>query len=301
MGGTNNVQSFIRTIVFLIAFLLVGGLFFVIGTVPFIPSNTQVGIMVSFVTLPLALWISWIVAKMFYILPEWERMVLLRLGKFSGVHGPGFFIVPPFIFSVASILDIRIMTQQVEATATLTQDNVPTRVTAALEYEIVDPQKAVIQVSNFLNTIIWLSTEALKNTIGSMDLKELLSNRDEIAAQLREQIDDSANSYGINVRAVRLTDIDTPPELIEELAVIARARRAAEAKQIQAHAEVMVAQKIAEASEILSKTEGGFRLREIQNISEISKEESSTIIIYPFYSDDGKNLAHVATARADLS
>lgn len=233
---------------------------------------------------------------MFYVLPEWERLVLLRLGKYVGVRGPGFFIIPPFIYSPANIIDIRIRTQQVEATATLTQDNVPTKVTAALEYEVEDPQKAVINVQDYLSTVIWLSTEALKNTIGSLDLKELLSNREEIARQLREQIDEEAKHYGINVRAVRITDIDTPPQLIEELAVIARARRAAQAKTVQAEAEIMVAQKIAEASKILASEPGGLKLRELQNLSEMSKEESSMIIIYPYGDASAQDLANSAIA-----
>jgi len=224
-------------------------------------------------------------------------LVLLKLGNFVGVRGPGLFIIPPFIYSVANIVDIRITTQQVEATATLTKDNVPTRVTAAIEFEIEDPKKAVISVKDYLSSVTWLSTEALKNTIGGLDLRELLSNRDEIASQLKSQIDIGASDYGINVRAVRITDIDTPPELIEELAVIARARRAAEAKKVQADAEVQVAKKIAEASKTLAKQKGGFRLREIQNMASISKEESSMIIVYPYGDRHGKDIANAAAGR----
>lgn len=287
---TNTVQNFIRTVIFITTFLLVGG-FTLLPVLTLTTTGSDFFTFFFFILLFLNVWFASVLAKMFFVLPEWERLVLLKLGKFVGTKGPGVFIIPPFIYSVASILDMRIVTQQVEATATLTQDNVPTRVTAALEFEIEDPRKAVISVKNYLSSVIWLSTEALKNTIGSLDLKELLSNRDEIAAQLKHQIDEEAANYGINVRAVRITDIDTPPELIEELAVIARARRAAEAKQIQAQAEVEVANRMAEASKILMGQEGGFRLREIQNISEMSKEESAMIIIYPYDSVTGKDIA----------
>lgn len=298
--STNTVQQFVRTIAFLAVLLLLGPLA-IIPLISGITTGSPAGFIVfggmTFVTL----WLARIVAGMFYILPEWERLVLLRLGKFSGVRGPGWFVIPPFIYSVANIVDTRITTQQVEATATLTKDNVPTRVTAAIEYEIESPQKAVVHTQDYLKSVIWLSTEALKNTIGSLDLKELLSNRDEIAAQLRYQIDESAANYGINVRAVRITDIDTPPELIEELAVIARAHRAAQAKKVQAEAEVMVAEKMAEASKILAEQPGGFKLREIQNLSEMSKEESSMIIVYPFDSEAGERLAHASVSVASSS
>jgi regulator of protease activity HflC (stomatin/prohibitin superfamily) len=252
-------------------------------------------------TLVFNAWVSGIVSKMFYILPEWERMVLLRLGQFVGVKGPGYFVIPPFVYSVAAIVDTRIETHQVEATATLTKDNVPTKVTAAVEFRIEDPRTAVIDVQNFRQSVIWLSTEALKNTIGSMDLKELLSERDQIADNLKLQIDQGAGIYGIDVRAVRITDIDTPQSLIEELAVIARARRSSEAKRIEAEMEVIVAEKIREASEILMKTPGGLRLREMQLLSEMSKEESSTIIVYPYGDRTGMEIASSASGVAGHS
>lgn len=238
------------------------------------------------------IWVASIIAGMFYIIPEWERVVVLRLGKFESVRGPGFFIIPPFIYSVASVVDTRIETHQVEATATLTKDNVPTKVTAAVEFRVEDPKKAVLDVQNYRLSVTWLSTEALKNTIGSLDLKELLSERDQIAKKLREQIDEGAVVYGIDVRAVRITDIDTPSSLVEELAVIARARRASEAKQIQADAEVLVAKKIAEASEILNQAKNGLRLRELQTLTEIAKETGNMVIVYPYGDRAGQEIAN---------
>ena len=287
---TKNAQFFIRFVAFILTFGILGIIALAIGIA--VPALMYVLLVIDFI-------LAVIIAKMFHVLPEWERLVLLRLGKYVGIKGPGFFVIPPFIYSIARIVDIRIITHQVEATATLTQDNVPTTVTAAIEFEIENPRKAVVDVQNYLSTITWTSTEALKNTIGSLDLKELLSNRDEIAKQLRGQIDSQATNFGINVRAVRITDIDTPKELIEELAVIARARRAAQAKKIQADAEIEVANRMAEASKILTQQPGGFKLREIQNLSEISKEESSMIIIYPSDSMAGKNISHTSVALAN--
>lgn len=285
--GTYSVQNFIRGLAWVIGFVLLSLL--IAGPVALI----YPGLVVP--TLLFNAWLAGVLSKMFYILPEWERMVLLRLGKFEGVKGPGYFIIPPFVYSVAAIVDTRIETNQVEATATLTKDNVPTKVTAAVEFKVEDAKKAVIDVQNYRQSVIWLSTEALKNTIGSMDLKDLLSERDEIADSLKTQIDQGAQVYGIDVRAVRITDIDTPPTLVEELAVIARARRAAEAKQIQAEAEIMVANKISEASKILATEKGGMRLRELQILSEMSKEESSMVIIYPYGDRHGEEIANSAS------
>lgn len=297
MNNINSVQSFIRFMAFIVSMVVFAIIFIPLISIISFGSSESTGFLI-FLFGGLALWISAILSRMFFVLPEWDRLVLLRIGKFAGVRGPGYFVIPPFIYSVAAIIDTRIVTQQVEATATLTKDNVPTKATAAIEFEVEDPQKAVLNVKNYLNSIIWLSTEALKNTIGGLDLKEFLSNREKIARQLKQQIDVEAANYGVNVRAVRITDIDTPTELVEELAVIARARRAAEAKQIQASAEVMVAKKIAEASALLANQKGGFRLREIQNLSAMSKEESSMIIIYPVESGMGESLASASIAMA---
>ena len=243
-------------------------------------------------------WVANIIAKMFYILPQWERLVLLRLGKSVGARGPGLFIIPPFIYSVARILDVRITTYEVKATKTLTRDNIPVDVTAAVELEVEDPEKAAIDVQDYWKTTEWVSMEALKSTIGGNDLKPLLSETDRIAADLKAGIDAAAKDYGVNVRAVRITDVGTPPSLVEELAVIARAERSAKAKQIQADAEVAVATALADATEILTAQDGSLELRQIQALLDMSKEESSMIIVYPADSFMGKQIASASAGAA---
>ena len=243
------------------------------------------------------LWLANIIAGMFYILPQWERLVLLRLGKSVGTRGPGLFIIPPFIYSVARILDVRIQTYEVKATKTLTMDNIPIDVTAAIELEVENPEKAAIAVQDYWKTTEWASMEALKSTIGGNDLRPLLSETERIATDLKKIIDLAASDYGINVRAVRITDVGTPPSLVEELAVIARAERSAQAKRIEAEAEVSVANALAEASEILAGSEGSLELRQIQALLEISKEESSMVIVYPLDSVMGGQIASAAAGN----
>lgn len=290
-SNTNSVQAFIRTIAWLFTFIVLGlTLGTLLGGISMALFKTSGALLIP--TLIFNAWVAGIISKMFYILPEWERIVILRLGKFDEVKGPGYFVIPPFVYSVAAIVDTRIETNQVEATATLTKDNVPTKVTAAVEYKIEDPKKAVVDVQNYRQSVTWLATEALKNTIGSLDLKELLSERDQIAQNLKEQIDQGAAVYGVDVRAVRITDIDTPPSLVEELAMIARSRRAAEAKRIQADAEIEVADKIKQASNILSQSPVAMKLREMQIISEMSKDQGSMIIMYPYGDRSGQEIAH---------
>jgi regulator of protease activity HflC (stomatin/prohibitin superfamily) len=254
-------------------------------------------IFVGFLKTIVIFWLANTAAKMFYVLPQWERLVLLRLGQSVGARGPGLFIIPPFIYSVARILDVRITTYEVKATKTLTRDNIPIDVTAAVELEIEDPEKAAIDVQDYWKTTEWASMEALKSTIGANDLRPLLSETERIATALKAEIDSAAKGYGINVRAVRITDVGTPPTLIEELAVIARAERSAKAKQIQANAEVAVAKALSEATATLSAQEGTMELRQIQALLDISKEESAMVIVYPMTSMMGQQIAAAAAGN----
>jgi len=290
----NTVQTFIRTVIRLV---IVIPLFLLLAYPDFrkisdivlygLPGDLVFRlILASFKTI-LIFWLANILANTIYILPQWERLVLLRLGKSVGTRGPGMFLIPPFIYEVANIIDVRISTYEVKATKTLTRDNIPVDVTAAVELEIEDPEKAAINVKDYWKTTEWASMEALKSTIGRNDLRPLLSETEKIAKNLKAEIDIVAQDYGVNVRAVRITDVGTPPTLVEELAVIARAERSSKAKKIQADAEIMVAKSLSQASEILSKEEGTLQLRQIQALLEISKEESSTIIIYPMESMKG--------------
>jgi regulator of protease activity HflC (stomatin/prohibitin superfamily) len=285
------IRNFIRLVIFVPLFLLIALPDFTRSWTEAVASRLLIGGLKTVVIF----WVANIIAGMFYILPQWERLVLLRLGKSVGTRGPGLFIIPPFIYSVARILDVRIQTYEVKATKTLTKDNIPIDVTAAIELEVENPEKAAIAVQDYWKTTEWASMEALKSTIGGNDLRPLLSETDRIATDLKKIIDGAASDYGINVRAVRITDVGTPPSLIEELAVIARAERSAKAKQIQATAEVKVANSLAEASKVLSGAEGSLQLRQLQALLEISKEESAMVIVYPM---DGAMGGQIAAAAA---
>jgi regulator of protease activity HflC (stomatin/prohibitin superfamily) len=291
----NPVQTFIRNLVRVVVFV---PLWLLIALSDFrdvwsgfstgvISGNLLWGIVKTIVIF----WVANILARIFYVLPEWERIVLLRMGKSVGARGPGLFIVPPFLYSVARIIDIRITTYEVKATKTLTKDNIPVDVIAAVELEVEDPERAAIAVRDYWKTTEWASMEGLKSTIGGNDLKPLLSETEKISSMLKAEIDSAAKDYGINVRAVRITDVTAPASLVEELAVIARAERSATAKRIQAEAEKDVATSLKDASLTLSSQEGTMQLRQIQALLEMSKEESSMIIIYPMDSFTGEMIA----------
>ncbi len=299
----NTVQVFIRTIIRLV--IIIPSLIYIALPNFRIASTILSGVgsgnlfmqlILGTIKVILIFWVASIAANTIYILPQWERLVLLRLGRSVGTRGPGMFFIPPFIYEVANIIDVRISTYEVKATKTLTRDNIPVDVTAAVELEIESPEKAAINVKDYWKTTEWAAMEALKSTIGRNDLRPLLSETEKIAKTLKAEIDNVAEDYGVNVRAVRITDVGTPDSLVEELAVIARAERSAKAKKIQADAEVMVAKSLIQANKILAESENSLQLRQIQALLEMSKEESSTIIVYPMDSLSGREIANSTAA-----
>ena len=296
MANSNPVQNFLRGFIRLVIF---APIWFIFVWPYFAVSHFKLNgsiLWIGFLTFSI-FYVANLFAKMIHVLPQWQRMVLLRLGKSVGARGPGIFLIPPFIYSIARIVDIRITTYEVKATKTLTKDNIPIDVTAAVELEIEDPEKAVIDVQNYWKTTEWVSMEALKSTIGGNDLRPLLSETDRIAAELKTGIDKAASAYGVNVRAVRITDIGTPISLVEELAVIARAERSAKAKVIQAKAELVVASHLAKASEMMAGQPNSMELRQIQALLDISKEESSMVIVYPAKMGMGQDIAAAAAGN----
>jgi regulator of protease activity HflC (stomatin/prohibitin superfamily) len=285
MRDTASVQGFVRTFMWFVVFAL---LFWI-----FVWGDISIGIEMGFAEIALLTYFGMLIKTMFiviiagllsgifYILPEWERLAILRLGRFSSIKGPGVFVIPPFVYSEGGRVDMRLVTADLEPTVSLTSDNVPVVITAYIDYIVSDPEQALVRVVNFEKSVKIASYEAIKNTIGGLELKMLLSERDQIAKELKKDIDKAAESYGVDIKNVRLTDVKTPDGLTEELAVIARAERAAIAKGIQGKAELLLAEDLSKAAKTLAETSGGMKLREIQLMGMMAKEESSMIIVYP--------------------
>lgn len=304
MRSTLGVQDFVRSTIWFIVFGLLGWIFVwpaasIVFKVGFsgLSLLAWIGMLIKIIFIML---IAGLVCGIFYILPEWERLAILRLGRFNSIKGPGVFVIPPFVYSEGGVVDLRLVTADLDPTSSLTSDNVPVVITAFIDYVVNNPEIALIKVVDYKKSVTTASYEAIKNTIGGLSLKKLLSERDEISTELRKDIDSSVESYGVDVLNVRLTDIETPEGLMEELAVIARAERAAKAKGIQGKAELLLAKDLAEAANTLTGTAGGMKLREIQLMSVMAKEESSMIIIYPTGEMEAKAIA-AATAGSQTT
>ncbi|MDH3254374.1 MAG: SPFH domain-containing protein [Acidobacteriota bacterium] len=278
--GLNTVQTFLRLVIWLVSFAVFFGL-----TVFLSGITAAVADILAAPTLVVGGVVSLILATMFsrtiYVIPEYERVVLLRLGKFVGVKGPGLFWVipyPPFFRSVAAILDIRIQTRVIQAAETLTSDNVPVGCEAVVFLRVEDPERAALHVADYQEAVFQAANSAIKDTVGTLELTDLLGEREIVAQRLKKIIDSAASSFGVDVSSVELTDVHVPNDLIQELSVIAQSRRAASAKIAEAEAEKMIAQKLQEASEMLSPR--AMEMYRLNVLERLGREEGSQIVVY---------------------
>jgi regulator of protease activity HflC (stomatin/prohibitin superfamily) len=227
------------------------------------------------------------VSRCLYVIPEFERVVVLKMGKFTGVQGPGNFWVipyPPFYQSVAAKLDMRVQTRVITAAETLTADNVPVGCEAVIFWRVEDPQRAALEVANYTEAVFQAANSALKDTVGTLELTDLLGEREKVSQKLKQIIDAAAASFGVDVSSVEITDIHVPADLIQELSVLAQSRRAAQAKVAEAEAEKLIALKLQEASVLMGSQ--AIEMYRLNVLERIGREEGSQIVVYGLSSSD---------------
>jgi len=212
------------------------------------------------------------------ILYEYERGVIFRLGRISGVRGPGFIIVIPFLEKMVRV-SLRLVTMDVPPQDVITKDNVSVKVNAVLYFRVVEPSRAIVQVENYLYATSQLAQTTLRSTLGQVELDELLSEREKLNITLQEILDKQTDTWGIKVTMVEVKYVDLPQEMQRAMAKQAEAERERRAKVISAEGEFQAATKIAEASDILAANPVSLQLRFLQTINDISSEKASTIIL----------------------
>jgi regulator of protease activity HflC (stomatin/prohibitin superfamily) len=242
------------------------------------------------------------VSSSLYIVSEFERVIVLKLGEFIGVKGPGRFWVipyPPFNQSVAALIDIRIQTRVITAAQTLTADNVPVGCEAVIFWRVENPQKAALSVANYREAVFQAANSALKDTVGGLELTELLGSRETVSNTLAQIIDSAAATFGVDVSSVEITDVHVPNDLIQELSVLAQSRRAAQAKIAEAAAEKEIVERFNEAAE--SMTDRAMEMYRLNVLERIGREEGSQIVIYGLGGQDetmDKTISATAAATA---
>ncbi len=213
----------------------------------------------------------------FRVLPEYERGVIFRLGRFTTVKGAGLKWIIPLVDRMVRI-GLREIVMDVPAQEVITRDNVSVKVNAVLYFRVLHPEKAVIQVENYLYGTSQLAQTTLRSVCGQAELDELLADRDRINQQLQEIIDQQTEPWGVKVRAVEVKQIDLPQEMQRVMAKQAEAEREKRAKVVLADGEFQASQRIADAAHVLASEPMGLQLRYLQTLAEVAGDKNSTTI-----------------------
>ncbi len=210
---------------------------------------------------------------------QWERAVVLRMGKFKGLKGPGPFLIVPIIDQVATYIDQRVRVSAFKAEQTLTKDTVPVNVDAVVYWTVWDVEKAALEVQEYQTAIEHIAQTGLRDTIGKHELATLLQERDKIAEDLQQVLDRNTSSWGITCQTVGIKDIAIPPALAEAMSKEAQAERERRARVILGTAETEIAEKFAQASKEYTDNPVALHLRGMNMLFEGLKEKGSMVIV----------------------
>ncbi len=210
------------------------------------------------------------------VLKEYQRGVVFRLGKVIGIKGPGLIFVFPIIDSMKKV-DLRVITMDIPPQDVITRDNVSVKVNAVTYYRVIDPKKAILEVTNYMYATNQLAQTTLRSVLGEATLDELLANRDEINGKLQDILDRMTDPWGIKVSTVEVKHVDLPEDMQRMMAKEAEAERDRRAKIIRADAELQASVKLGEAAKILDIHPSALQLRYLQTLTDIAVENNSTI------------------------
>jgi regulator of protease activity HflC (stomatin/prohibitin superfamily) len=220
-----------------------------------------------------------LLAKSPKIARQWERAVVLRLGKFVGLRGPGLFWIVPFVDSISTWIDQRVITTGFAAEETLTSDTVPVNVDAVLFWVVYDPEKAALEVQNYPQAVSWAAQTALRDIIGRTSLSDLLRGRERIEDELQKLIDERSNPWGVTVQSVEMRDVIIPAALQDAMSREAQAAREKAARVILAQAEVEIAHQFDKAAESYRDNPTALHLRAMNMLYEGLKEKGAFMLV----------------------
>ncbi len=211
------------------------------------------------------------------VLREYERAVMFRLGRFAGVKGPGLFFMIPVIDKMVRI-SLRVITMDVPPQDVITKDNVSIKVNAVLYFRVVDPEGAIVSVEDFFYATSQIAQTTLRSVVGEHELDEILSEREKVNQLLQSIIDERTDPWGIKVTSVEIKDVDLPQEMRRAIARQAESERERRAKIINAEGEYQASEKLAAAAHVIAKEPIAIQLRYLATLSEISTEQTTTIV-----------------------
>jgi regulator of protease activity HflC (stomatin/prohibitin superfamily) len=238
-----------------------------------------------------------VVSSAIRIADPWDRAVVLRLGHFHSLRGPGLFFIIPILDTIPYWIDTRVITTSFTAEKTLTKDTVPVDVDAVLFWRVLDPKKAALEVANYITAINWASQTALRDVIGKTMLCDMLEGRDKISSVLQKIIDERTEPWGITVNSVELKDVLIPAALEDAMSMQAQAERERQARVILGDSERQVAEKFGEAAQTYINNPVALHLRAMNMLYEGLKE-NATIVIVPSSAVDTMQLGSMAGLTA---
>ena len=228
--------------------------------------------------IPVALALAALLPAMFRILREYERGVIFRLGRLIGAKGPGVIFIIPGVDKLLRI-SLRTVALEIPPQDVITRDNISIRVNAVVYFRVVDPNKAVVEIENYLYATSQLAQTTLRSIIGQSQLDELLSERDKINVQLQDILDKQTEPWGVKVSLVETKQVDLDKDMQRAIARQAEAERERRAKVIHAEGEAQAAEKLAEAANMMSVYPAAIHLRFLQTLTEVGAENNSTVIV----------------------
>jgi regulator of protease activity HflC (stomatin/prohibitin superfamily) len=277
----------------LLLFFVIFGIGVAFAYASFQASNNVEGIWIIASTFVFAL----IVSSAIKIAAQWDRAMVLRLGRFHALRGPGLFFIIPIIDTIPYWIDIRVITTSFTAEKTLTKDTVPVDVDAVLFWKVIDPKKAALDVADYKSAISWAAQTALRDVIGKTMLSDMLEGREKISHELQGIIDERTEPWGINVISVEVKDVLIPSALEDAMSMQAQAERERQARVILGDSERQVATKFEEAANTYASNPTALHLRAMNMLYEGLKS-NSTIVIVPSSVVDTMQLGSIAGITA---
>lgn len=234
-----------------------------------------------------------ILPMIFKVMREYERAVVFTLGRFTSVKGPGLIIVIPFVQQIERV-QLRTVVLDVPSQDVISRDNVSVKVNAVVYFRVMDPERAIIQVENFLMATSQLAQTTLRSVLGQHELDEILAERDKLNKDIQVILDKQTDAWGIKVANVEIKHVDINESMVRAIAKQAEAERERRAKVIHAEGELQASEKLLQAADILSKNPQSIQLRYLQTLSDIAGEKNSTIA-FPIPLDMFKPLLNLST------
>jgi regulator of protease activity HflC (stomatin/prohibitin superfamily) len=213
------------------------------------------------------------------VVQPWERVALLRLGRYVGLRGPGLFLIFPVFETISPYVDQRVRVHNVTAESTLTRDTVPVNVDAIVFWMVWNAEKAILEVESFMEAINLSAQTALRESIGRHELAQMITEREVMGRELQRILDEKTNPWGITVQSVEIRDVRIPPSLENAMSQQAQAERERQARVILGQAEVQVSDQFAQASRVYNDNPGALHLRAMNMLYEAIKEKGSMVIV----------------------